>query len=154
MKQEPNHHMRRDKPTGIPPPGYVCKLCNIEGHFIQECPDSSGNTFGRHSNSYDKNGAPPPGYVCNICKVSGHWIEKCPNKDGNNKGSGSRMPVNYRTGPHVPLQFARKIVCRVLSCPERLHWKSCVVPPTVETQLANEFKVAFKQFDWTLKEHE
>lgn len=51
----------------------------------------------------------------------------------------------------VHLQFARKVACRVLGCPERMHWKSCVVGPQVEMQLANEFKGAFGGggFDWT-----
>ena len=44
--------------------------------------------------------------------------------------------------------------CRVLGCPERMHWKSCVVGPQVEMQLANEFKGAFGGggFDWTALE--
>jgi hypothetical protein len=54
----------------------------------------------------------------------------------------------------VHLQFARKVACRVLGCPERMHWKSCVVGPQVEMQLANEFKGAFGGggFDWTALE--
>jgi hypothetical protein len=69
-------------------------------------------------------------------------------KSAADNGSGEQN--RKRVGHRVPLQFARKIVCRVLSCPQRLHWKSCVVAPTVESQLANEFKTAFAKFDWTL----
>ena len=74
------------------------------------------------------------------------------NKRQKNAEAAGKVPK--RIGARVPLQFARKIVCRVLNCPERLHWKSCVVAPNVESQLANEFKVAFSKFDWTLNENE
>merc|ERR1711871_1586918 len=47
----------------LPPPGYVCKICNTPGHFITDCP---------HKNP------PPPGYVCIVCKIPGHWKNDCP----------------------------------------------------------------------------
>ena len=126
----------------IPPPGYLCKICNVRGHFIEQCPERAKNS------NPDTTTKPPPGYVCNICKKPGHRIEQCPKigESNNRSSSGSG-----RTGPRVPLQFARKIACRVLNCPERLHWKNCVVPPNVESQLANEFKVAFSKYDWTIE---
>lgn len=72
----------------------------------------------------------------------------------------SRIQMMYAVPPErgsiggknmVHLQFARKLACCVLGCPERMHWKSCVVSPQVEMQLANEFKGAFGGggFDWT-----
>ena len=46
-----------------PPPGYVCRLCNTPGHFINDCPQRA---------------APPPNYVCHGCGQSGHWKRDCP----------------------------------------------------------------------------
>ena len=74
----------------------------------------------------------------------------------------SRIELLYAVPPErgsaggknmVHLQFARKLACRVLGCPQRMHWKSCVVAPQVEMQLANEFKGAFGGggFDWTVQ---
>ncbi|KAI8047575.1 CwfJ C-terminus 1-domain-containing protein-like protein [Gilbertella persicaria] len=47
-----------------PPPGYVCKRCKVEGHFIKDCP--MGNT------------TPPEGYVCKHCQGSDHFVHQCP----------------------------------------------------------------------------
>ena len=35
QKQQQHQHQQQSRP---PPPGYVCKICNIPGHFIQDCP--------------------------------------------------------------------------------------------------------------------
>lgn len=47
-----------------PPPGYVCRVCHVPGHFVQHCPMESKT--------------PPPGYVCRVCHVPGHFIQHCP----------------------------------------------------------------------------
>ena len=51
-----------------PPPGYVCRLCNTPGHFINDCPQRA---------------APPPTYVCHMCGTGGHWKRDCPLQGGN-----------------------------------------------------------------------
>ncbi|XXQ36040.1 CCHC-type domain-containing protein [Plasmodiophora brassicae] len=45
-----------------PPPGYVCRLCSVAGHYIEDCPQAS---------------TPPDGYVCNRCHQPGHFISAC-----------------------------------------------------------------------------
>lgn len=47
----------------VPPPGYVCKICNTPGHYIADCP---------------KKEPPPADYVCYLCKRPGHWKSDCP----------------------------------------------------------------------------
>jgi hypothetical protein len=49
-----------------PPPGYVCRVCCIPGHFIWQCPTGSK--------------PPPPGYIRYKCGVPGHFIHFCPNE--------------------------------------------------------------------------
>ncbi|ORZ14777.1 CwfJ C-terminus 1-domain-containing protein-like protein [Absidia repens] len=48
------------------PDNYICKRCNIPGHFIKDCQEKP---------------APPPNYVCKICNQPGHFIKDCPEKD-------------------------------------------------------------------------
>ncbi|KAI9278855.1 CwfJ C-terminus 1-domain-containing protein-like protein [Phascolomyces articulosus] len=63
------------KPTGNkngPPAGYVCKVCNEPGHYLQNCPQK---TAGPRK--------PKDGYVCKICNEPGHFIQDCPAKAQN-----------------------------------------------------------------------
>lgn len=53
-------------PRGEPPDGYVCRNCNIPGHFLQDC----------KAPRYE---VPPPEYICHRCKIPGHWVQECPN---------------------------------------------------------------------------
>ncbi|CAO3688330.1 unnamed protein product [Umbelopsis ramanniana] len=80
-----------------PPPGYVCKRCNVPGHYVKDCPQARDGT-----------GSLPEGYVCRICNEPGHHIKQCPqagqNKEGGAKKSGP--PDNY--------------ICRI--CSEPGHW--------------------------------
>lgn len=57
-----------------PPPGYICKICTVPGHWIQQCPEQHNYP----KVSYWKFKAPPEGYICRLCGVRGHWIQKCP----------------------------------------------------------------------------
>ena len=61
VDQQPN-------PSGAVPVDYVCKICKVPGHWIQNCPKAP-----------DTPKPPPAGYICKICKVPGHWIQNCPN---------------------------------------------------------------------------
>jgi hypothetical protein len=54
------------KAPGTVPDNYICKICNIPGHLIKDCPNK-----------------PPPNtpsstYICNICHIPGHLIRECP----------------------------------------------------------------------------
>eukprot|EP00986_Skeletonema_menzelii_P019499 scaffold28231_cov143-Skeletonema_menzelii.AAC.1 len=83
------------RPHQVPPEGYVCRLCNIPGHWIQACPTNSNNNNNsgsfhgggmQHRNasmegsSHHHHQIPPEGYVCRLCNVPGHWIQVCPTK--------------------------------------------------------------------------
>ncbi|GFZ43337.1 hypothetical protein JCM24511_01057 [Saitozyma sp. JCM 24511] len=71
---------------GAPPENYVCKICSIPGHWIQDCPEKAKQQEHRQ---------PPPGYVCKICQSSEHLIRDCPNKeaaDAARRGGGPRPP--------------------------------------------------------------
>ncbi|SPO25587.1 uncharacterized protein UTRI_03306_B [Ustilago trichophora] len=35
----------------VPPPGYVCRICNVEGHFIRACPSKQAPSASTGSNS-------------------------------------------------------------------------------------------------------
>ncbi|OIR57810.1 MAG: uncharacterized protein A8A55_1416 [Amphiamblys sp. WSBS2006] len=58
-----------------PPRGYVCKLCNVTGHWIQNCKhfEAKESMMQKRSNNL----APPATYTCRLCHIPGHWIEDC-----------------------------------------------------------------------------
>eukprot|EP00124_Ichthyophonus_hoferi_P000769 Ihof_evm11s31 gene=Ihof_evmTU11s31 len=58
-----------------PGAGYVCRLCNITGHYIEDCPTNPTPPANKRKTSND---TPPEGYVCRQCNISGHWISDCP----------------------------------------------------------------------------
>lgn len=55
----------RKRRHGEPPQGYKCKICNVPGHFVQDCPEKVDQPAGPKKGA---NGAPPPEtYVCRLC---------------------------------------------------------------------------------------
>ena len=78
-----------------PPNNYVCRICNIPGHWIQQCPSKYDPRLSQA----------PSSYICRICNIPGHWIQNCPNRrqQSQNKtliDSNSNPPLvtnsNYR----------------------------------------------------------
>lgn len=59
---------KKSKDHRSPPKDYVCRKCNVAGHWVQDCP------LGPSGRSLE----PPEGYVCHKCNRAGHWIEFCP----------------------------------------------------------------------------
>ncbi|CEP11700.1 hypothetical protein [Parasitella parasitica] len=86
---------KRAKIIDVPREGYVCKRCNIPGHYIKDCPQVATdyvcnrcNEKGHHIRDCPQggdmsSGVPPEGYVCNICKQPGHFIKNCPDRQAN-----------------------------------------------------------------------
>lgn len=94
--------------TQAPPPGYLCKICQVSGHWIQDCPTRARPaglepgkvcfdfTKGRcargaqcryshdaatiAAHQAEARGGPRGDYLCNICRVPGHWIQDCPQR--------------------------------------------------------------------------
>lgn len=75
---------------GVLPPGnYVCRLCGVAGHWIEQCQmfqpkhassaASSGRDCGKRLSGHAsfRSIPPPPGYVCNLCEMPGHWLQQC-----------------------------------------------------------------------------
>ena len=52
-----------------PPNNYICRICSIPGHWIQQCPYKYHPTLSKV----------PSNYICHKCGVPGHWIQNCPN---------------------------------------------------------------------------
>jgi hypothetical protein len=80
---------KRAKTTDTPKNGYVCKRCNVPGHYIKDCPTSDYvcrkcNVPGHNIKDCPENSPsdhiPPEGYVCNVCKQPGHYIKNCPER--------------------------------------------------------------------------
>lgn len=73
----------------VPPPGnYVCRLCGVPGHWIEQCSKfqprnqpgcsgASGGGGGGRSGETFKGSVPPKSYICNLCHQPGHWIQQC-----------------------------------------------------------------------------
>ncbi|SPO25941.1 uncharacterized protein UTRI_03306 [Ustilago trichophora] len=61
MDAGPNFRFSEPKPkrqrgeesdsNDVPPPGYVCRICNVEGHFIRACPSKQAPSASTGSNS-------------------------------------------------------------------------------------------------------
>lgn len=87
------------KKFSVPPPGYVCKLCMVKGHWLKNCNlyqerrRENIKTFGplaikpqlasrlmatQQLALPGRTSVPPEGYICRKCHVSGHWIQQCP----------------------------------------------------------------------------
>jgi len=78
---------------GVPPADYVCKLCNVAGHWLDRCPHKAEPK------------PPPPSYTCRLCQRPGHWIQLCPSiqPDGSVKHedprAASKAPAARVTAP-------------------------------------------------------
>lgn len=59
--------LSRSPRSETPPVGYVCRNCNIPGHFLRDC-------------TAKRTEPPPPEYICRKCEQPGHWVQECPNK--------------------------------------------------------------------------
>ncbi|KAI8916994.1 hypothetical protein DFJ77DRAFT_327733 [Powellomyces hirtus] len=80
--------------SAVPPPGYICKLCFVEGHWLKNCnlyqarrrtpdflpffPASANNSNGSTARQPQKTTIPPDGYVCRKCNTPGHCSARCP----------------------------------------------------------------------------
>ncbi|KAG2230013.1 hypothetical protein INT48_003059, partial [Thamnidium elegans] len=92
---------KRAKVAEKPKDGYVCKRCNVPGHFIADCPTSDyvcrkcnnkGHNIKDCPQNTESDHVPPDGYICNICKQPGHYIKKCPDaKVINNKREQEKL---------------------------------------------------------------
>lgn len=62
----PGHWMSECTKVEYPPPpaGYKCKVCDSGLHWVQQC-------------DKDKEIQPPAEYVCKLCNIPGHWIKHC-----------------------------------------------------------------------------
>ena len=84
-----------------PPPGYVCKKCNVPGHWVESCTAPStfrqqqqgggggmgGGGGGMQQLQQQQQGRPHGGYVCKICGAPGdHYIHNCPQKAASRMG--------------------------------------------------------------------
>ncbi|KAL1916272.1 uncharacterized protein VTP21DRAFT_5889 [Calcarisporiella thermophila] len=83
---------KKGRAEKVPPEGYICKICGIQGHFIHDCPKKAENYVCHICKQpghlikdcpqagQKKKPVPPENYVCNICKEPGHFIKDCPQK--------------------------------------------------------------------------
>lgn len=105
--------------NGPPPRDYVCKLCNVSGHWLKDCdlfeprenPGKPGSNIKNYktlsssgsSSGHKPNGMPPGNYVCRLCGVSGHWIEQCsqfqPKMDPKNTGHQKERLACFKSIP-------------------------------------------------------
>lgn len=90
--------------TLLPPGNYVCRLCNVAGHWIDQCSkfqpkhlDSTNNSSINTTSTTSVQLPPmlgpgptpnyrppaylskpvPSNYICNLCNRPGHWIQQC-----------------------------------------------------------------------------
>lgn len=102
MKFVPPHGHRRSTSLGSnngassgnsappPPNGYLCRVCGVPGHWIEQCSSQyhQPNRSSRHrTNNYyhqqpkygteHRQQPPPSGYICNLCNSPSHYIYEC-----------------------------------------------------------------------------
>ncbi|RLN27866.1 uncharacterized protein C2845_PM05G00940 [Panicum miliaceum] len=110
-------HNGRPLEGEAPPPGYVCHICHIPGHFIRHCPSGSK--------------PPPPGYICHRCGVPGHFIHSCPNygdRKYDSRRSSSLIPIvsSFDDGTGIPAELVQAMSSNVSdSLPAELHSPLC-----------------------------
>lgn len=89
--------------TLLPPGNYVCRLCNVAGHWIDQCSkfQPKNESVNPNNNNNNNNTLPvlppmlgpgptpnyrppaylskpvPSNYICNLCNRPGHWIQQC-----------------------------------------------------------------------------
>lgn len=90
--------------SNLPPANYICRLCNVSGHWIDQCakfqpkhqsqqlqqqqqqsatekcltlPPGMGPTPNYRPPAYLSKPV-PSNYLCNLCNNPGHWIQQCP----------------------------------------------------------------------------
>jgi hypothetical protein len=74
--------------------------------------------------------------------------------DGAGEGGDARPPFDrllhvVPPGAKHPVQFGREALCRLLSLPDRLSWKSCALGLEAETAATEAFRAAFAPYDFT-----
>ncbi|GJJ73386.1 hypothetical protein EMPS_05744 [Entomortierella parvispora] len=106
-----------------PPRGYVCRICNVPGHLIKDCPGANANASPGVPEGYVCNKCHQPGhfirdcpliqeeaksrpdYICRICNKPGHRIQECPEKDSHNSRSARPPRANDPNAPPPPCWF-------------------------------------------------
>ncbi|KAJ3030163.1 UNVERIFIED_CONTAM: hypothetical protein HDU68_009940 [Siphonaria sp. JEL0065] len=85
----PNASSNKSQKTNVPPSHYVCNICHIPGHWIQECPQKDAplppSPSSTHQQAIDfhphhQHHPTDPNVVCHLCKQSGHLAVYCPIK--------------------------------------------------------------------------
>lgn len=74
------------------------------------------------------------------------WIS---NTDG---GTDKKMSLPLSSDFRFDLQFPRRVMAKLLSLEKRMHWRDCAQSVEDETRDAEKWKVAFKDYDFTLAE--
>ncbi|TXT04943.1 hypothetical protein VHUM_04026 [Vanrija humicola] len=80
--------VKKARGEGPPPEDYVCKICQVPGHWIQDCPVKAQKPAQDSSK-------PPPGYTCNICKSPDHFIRECPQREAERQRGPKPPPAGY-----------------------------------------------------------
>ena len=79
-----------------PPSNYICRLCNVSGHWIDQCSKFQPKQTSTFASSNQLSSLPPvmgpttnyrppaylskpvpSNYLCNLCNRPGHWIQQC-----------------------------------------------------------------------------
>ncbi|KAF9902557.1 hypothetical protein BX616_001902 [Lobosporangium transversale] len=74
-----------------PPAGYVCRRCNIPGHFIKDCTVERQPTNDQSRDSTRM----PEGYVCKKCNEPGHYLKDCPRIKEETSSGVRSVPDGY-----------------------------------------------------------
>lgn len=88
-------------PSGPPPKTYCCKMCQVPGHWIHDCPTIAKSMPTGTAKAQGDSAAPqvdaaqfhqklPATYCCKTCGVPGHLIYNCPLKMKNYKATSSK----------------------------------------------------------------
>ena len=72
--------------------------------------------------------------------------------NGDAKGTEKELILPLQPGFRFDLQFARRVLAKLLSLEPRTHWKDAVLPHVEEEKDAEAFKDAFREFDFSLTE--
>lgn len=63
---------------------------------------------------------------------------------------GTSLVHTIQRGERFNLQLGRQVLAKLLEIPERVDWKACTQTEDEEKKGAEDFKAAFREFDFTL----
>ncbi|KAG0319317.1 hypothetical protein BGZ99_005160 [Dissophora globulifera] len=135
------------------------KVDAIEAQFREDVASFFLASFPpRHGEDKEHAAAPPAAQDSQAPNTTAAWQDHVPSASSSTSNDGYlkiELPNKMLVCPipdrqRVDAQFGRSVLAKALGMPERANWRSCVKTSDEERKDTQAFKLAFKNFDFTL----